>query len=88
MPSSVEFRVRKVSRYVVTRYHETFDEGIDGGSVGATGGIRTIGPFDNIKDANDVAVALHKAEPDSILLELDDIEPSYPPHATTLRYHP
>lgn len=83
MPNLVEFRVRKVTRYVVTRYHESFQDGKDGNSVGATGGIRTIGPFDNIKDANEVAAALHRAEPGSTLMPLDGIEAEYPPHPVT-----
>jgi len=77
MPSPVEFRVRKVSRFVITRYEESLETSKYSGS------IRTIGTFENLKDANDVAEALHKSEPESTLMQLDDIEPRHPPRPVT-----
>lgn len=55
---TIEYRVRPVTRYIVTRYHSENDE--DTGLSG--GGVETIGEFQNSQQANRVAVALSKDE--------------------------
>jgi hypothetical protein len=50
---NIEYRVRPVTRYVVTRY-EKVDEG--------SGGVRTLGEYDNQEVAQEVGYALCKAE--------------------------
>ena len=57
----IEYRVRPVTRYIVTRYHEESD---DDGSCGA--GNSVYGEFDSIRFANRVAVALAGQEPESV----------------------
>ena len=52
--SKVEYRVRKIERYIVTRFHE--DEG------GQTGGSAVKGEYDNEDIATEVAYALCRAE--------------------------
>lgn len=51
---NIEYRVRPVTRYVVTRYE---DQGANG-----TGSIRTLGEYDNQEVAQEVGYALCKAE--------------------------
>ena len=56
--SKIEYRVRPVQRYVVTRYHEQADN--TGQVCGA--GCETRGEFTNEEQANSVAYALCKLE--------------------------
>jgi hypothetical protein len=53
----IEYRVRPVTRYVVTRYHEKND-----GKSGECAGSEPKGEFDNPHIAYDVAYALAKDE--------------------------
>lgn len=64
----VEYRVREITRYVVTRYHE--------GS--HTGGVETKGEYDNATVAHEVAYALCKAEHEQLGWPLDDERIQYP----------
>lgn len=49
----IEYRVRPVTRYIITRYHnETSPTG------GSTGGVETLGEFDNQVKAELIAQAL------------------------------
>ncbi len=69
----IEYRVRPVTRYVVTRYHETDD--------GRTGGCETRGEFDSEAVAHDVAYALCKAEHDTLGYPPGDERVQYPKRA-------
>ena len=51
---NIEYRVRPVTRYIVTRYEDQLEKG--------TGGVRTLGDYDNQQVAQEVAYALCKAE--------------------------
>lgn len=55
---TIEYRVRPVTRYIVTRYHSEHDEATGLGA----GGCETIGEFPNSKQANSVAIALANEE--------------------------
>lgn len=68
--SKVEYRVRKIERYVVTRYHEI------GGGIGA--GVDTKGEYGNAGTAREVAYALCKAEHDSLGWPIGDERIQYP----------
>lgn len=50
----IEYRLRPVTRYVITRYENQGENG--------TAAIRTIGEFDNQRDAFDVGTALCRNE--------------------------
>lgn len=56
----VEYRVRPITRYVVTRYHEAHEEG---GNQAC--GCETRGEYDNADVAFEVAYALCKSEHDA-----------------------
>ena len=64
----VEYRVRPVTRYVVTRYEEE----INGGSV------RTIGEYGNLYVAQEVGYALCKAEHERLGYAPGDMRIKYP----------
>ena len=66
----VQYRVRAINRFVVTRYHES-----EGGSVG---GVDTKGTYDNPEVAHEVAYALCKAEHDAAGTPPDDPNFQYP----------
>lgn len=68
----VEYRVRPVNRFVVTRYHET-----EGGN---TGGTSERGHYDNEEVAFEVAYALAKAEHEQLGWPIDDERIQYPQH--------
>lgn len=68
----LEYRVRKVSRFVVTEYVENDDVGPS---------IITFGLFDNVEHANKVAEAFSKEQPGSVLMLGSDEKPSYWPQA-------
>jgi hypothetical protein len=57
MSKLVEYQVRPVTRYIVTRW---FNE--DDGNGLCAGGCSGRGQFDNLADAIEVATALHKLE--------------------------
>lgn len=59
----VEYRVRPVIRYIVTRYHEGVVE-FEGKEPCQTAGLETRGEYDNGEVAYQVAYALCKAEHD------------------------
>lgn len=66
----IEYRVRAVTRYVITRYEET----------GNTGSIETIEIFDSNEVANKVCSALHLSEPGSICKLLESPQPRLDPN--------
>ena len=67
---NIEYRVRPVTRYVVTRYE---NEGPQG-----TAGIRTLGEYDNQEVAQEVGYALCKAEHERIGWAPGDPRMTYP----------
>lgn len=66
----IEYRVRPVSRYVVTRYHE----------IGHGAGVDGKGEFDNEETAFAVAYALCKEEQERLGLPPGDERIKYPDH--------
>lgn len=68
----VEYRVRKVERYIVTRYHE--------GPQGRTGGCEVKGEYDSADVAFEVGYALAKSEHERLGWTLDDERIQYPQH--------
>lgn len=68
MTEKIEYRVRMVPRYFVTRYHETEN----------CGGSETRGEYDNAAVAHEVAYALCKAEHDRLGWAPDDERIQYP----------
>ena len=69
----VEYRVRPITRYIVTRWHEeTDDQGRH------LGGSDTRGEYDNAEVAYEVAYALCKAEHDASGQPLDSMSFIYP----------
>ena len=67
MSKQIEYRVRPVTRYVVTRfYRESMPNGNE------QGGCEGCGEFDNMQRANTVAEALHKSEDGSTFAKLID----------------
>jgi len=76
--SKIEYRVRPITRYVVTRYHED----ADGKS---TGNSRQCGEYDNEEVAYEVGYALAKAEHDRLKFPLDDPRIVYPERVFTGR---
>lgn len=67
-PHKIEYRVRPVERYIVTRYK---------GGI-ASSGIEGRGEFDNFETAYEVAYALCKAEHDRLGWPLGDERIQYP----------
>lgn len=66
-----EFRVRPVTRYVLTHYNLN-----DG-----KGAVRNVGEFPNVESAEEVAVALQALVPGSTLTTIDGRQAEYPPKA-------
>ena len=66
----VEYRVRPVTRYVVTRYHES--------DSGRTGGVETKGEYDNEQVAYDVGYALAAHEHQQLGYPVGDERVKYP----------
>ena len=60
MTKTVEYRVRPMTRYHVTRYEEQEHE--DGCN---SGGVESLGTFDNLEAANRVCVQLAASEPNA-----------------------
>jgi hypothetical protein len=74
MDSKIEYKVRPVTRYVVTRYQESLS--------GVTGSSQTKGEFDNHQAAFDVAYALCKDEHERLKLPVGSDLIKYPaPHS-------
>lgn len=67
---NVEYRVREVTRYIITRNYQS-----DGGK---TGGTEQKGEYDNFEVAYEVAYALCKAEHERLGYELGDERIQYP----------
>lgn len=70
--TEIEYRVREVTRYVVTKWHS------ESGPNGNSGGSETFNEFDNSASAYDVAYALCKIEHDKLGYALDDPRIQYP----------
>lgn len=66
----IEYRVRPVTRYIVTRFHE--------GADGHSGSVETRGEYDSEEVAYQVGYALCKAEHDHIKLPPGDERIIYP----------
>jgi hypothetical protein len=66
----LEYRVRPVTRYVVTRFHQS----------GNGSGCEARGEFDSHKAAYDVAYALCKLEHDALGWPIADERIQYPDH--------
>jgi hypothetical protein len=69
----IEYRVRPVTRYIVTRYHET---------VPGSGGVQSKGEYDSQEIAYQVAYALCKSEHQQLGYPPDDMRIKYPQHPT------
>lgn len=66
----VEYRVKEIKRYVVTRYHED--------DVSKLAGVESKGEYDNYQIAYEVGYALAKAEHDRLGYPIDDMRIIYP----------
>jgi hypothetical protein len=73
MKELIEYRVRPVTRYVVTRFEQTPN----------TGGSSMHGEFDNADTAYAVGYALAKAEHERLGWPLSDERIRYPAHPET-----
>ena len=67
---NIEYRVRPVTRYVVTRYESQGDKG--------TAALRTLGEYDNQTVAQEVGYALCKAEHERLGWAPGDTRITYP----------
>jgi hypothetical protein len=71
----IEYRVRPVTRYIVTRFHSDYEVYADGDTVCVASrgeaGCETCGEFDNEDMAQRVAEALAGAEPEGEVLVND-----------------
>lgn len=81
----LEYRVKSITRYVVTRY----EEGADGNA----GSVSERGSYDNAEVAHEVAYALCRAEHERLGLPLGDEriqypKPHYPATMATKKYGP
>jgi hypothetical protein len=72
---NIEYRVRPVTRYIVTRYESQNEEG--------SGSIRTMGEYDNHTVAHEVGYALCKAEHERLGWAPGDMRIIYPQMAPT-----
>lgn len=70
--TKIEYRVREVTKYIVTRYHET--------ASGVTGGSEVAGEYANADSAYDVAYALAQAEHRRMGWPVGDPRIQYPLH--------
>lgn len=71
----IEYRVRPVTRFVVTRYEES--------AAGDVGGSRVLGEYDNRDVAQEVGYALCKAEHERLGYAPGDTRIIYPQMAPT-----
>ena len=67
---NIEYRVRPVTRYVVTRYEDQMENG--------TASVRTLGEYDNQQVAQEVGYALCKAEHERLGWPPGDMRILYP----------
>mgnify|MGYP001591350541 CR=1 FL=1 len=67
---NIEYRVRPVTRYVITRYEDQLENG--------TASIRTLGEYENQEVAQEVGYALCKAEHERLGLAPGDPRIIYP----------
>jgi hypothetical protein len=70
--TKVEYRVREIKRYAVTRYHQAGD------SAGVESGVETKGEYASATTAYDVAYALAKHEHYQLGWPIDDERIQYP----------
>lgn len=71
---TIEYRVRPVTRYIVTRY---YSEILPNGT--GCGGCESIGgEFDNMEQANKVAKAMSSLEPEAVCFQLADPGSTHP----------
>lgn len=70
METKIEYRVRPVTRFIVTRYHKSGD----------AGGVDTLGEYDNHETAYAVGYALCKAEHERLGWPIGDERILYPEH--------
>lgn len=75
METKIEYRVRPVTRYIVTRFEQEYDPAGISASAGFTG---EKGEFPNFDTAYAVAYALCKAEHERLGYPLDDERIKYP----------
>lgn len=68
-----EFRLRPVTRFVLTHYQADDDAG--------SASTRTVGEFPNVQSAEEVGVALQALVPGSTLTTIDGRQAEYPPKA-------
>lgn len=68
-----EFRVRPVTRFVLTHYSADDEE--------QRSATRTVGEFPNVESAEEVGVALQALVPGSTLTTIDGRQAEYPPRA-------
>jgi hypothetical protein len=72
----IEYRVRPVTRFIVTRYGATCKNGVEGN------GVITLGEYDNAEVAHEVGYALCKSEHDRLGWPLGDERITYPQRFT------
>lgn len=69
MTATNEFRVRPVTRFILTHFHEQ----------GRSASVRSLGEFDRIEDAEEIGVALNLLVPGSVFTTLEGRPvPEYP----------
>jgi hypothetical protein len=86
MELKVEIRVRPVTRYIVTRYYQEYNEDSERGGAGSS----AVGEFDNETDANRVAEAVASCEPAGISVQCFPIVTDFAskhPHASDCAVH-
>lgn len=75
---NVQYRVREVKRFIVTRYeHEVHESGMESGSSGSQ---QLTGEYPNWDTAYAVGYALCKAEHERLGYPIDDMRIQYPQH--------
>jgi hypothetical protein len=78
-PTLIEYRVRPVTRYIVTRF-EGYASNVEGGAAGGSGSVCGRGEFDNAETAYEVGYALAKADHARMGWPIDDPRIQYPQH--------
>lgn len=79
--TKVEYRLRPVTRYIVTRFHQQETEG---GRTGCSDS-RVIGEYDNAETAYAVGYAMCRNEHQNLGWPLDDSRIQYPSHPEDCR---
>lgn len=82
--TKVEYRLRPVTRYIVTRYHQQETEG---GRTGCSDS-RVIGEYDNAETAYAVGYAMCRNEHQNLGWPLGDERIQYPSHPEDCRAEP